>query len=629
MIHISQNYNMKKFKIFFALSAMCISFIGNDSILFSKKNYIENNVTEYIVDENITANHSGWLDHDDNLYQTDFYSPYYFSRLTKNYGYNVKGSCTYIAFDMLLSFYDTYWDDSYIPENYDMNEILDSNNFTLDYIESPGTYGEELSLVRNKTTEEYYNLVEKYSNFYHHLKLIEIGKQIFRQYKFENSNSPCGLTSDELLELANYYLYDVIGKSKSEVSIVTNFQLNMNVKDFMIYMISRGIPVELRAGSSNGGGHAMVAYDYDKKTDTIYVHPGWRGYSEDTHVTIESTGYTNYWDATAIIPNTKHKHSNNFKYIEKYELTETYCPSMFVVPSEIHVEDNYAIDVPPTFKWNSLIKENWFKDIGLYHEFSILDSNRHTVFTKTHIFDNKYTLSLEEWKRVISTAGANYYVYIGLASDVDPYWDDYYYSQSFHEPYRFFNKSSFLPSDWGFQGRYYFSNELNDTNLANDPSIKNTTITMNDLTINTDRLRCGYIENSYVVLSPRRENAGRSYFEMNFNKAVYSFMYRACLWSYNEKIDGVALIQTKDALGNWTTLKDIPLSLLKSRADGLTVSIEQTPTGIYGLRFEVTSTAEGTRNLGRFCLDDLVFSTKSGTQNNTYSSTDYTKTTAN
>ena len=151
-----------------------------------------------------------------------------------------------------------------------------------------------------------------------------------------------------------------------------------------------------------------------------------------------------------------------------------------------------------------------------------------------------------------------------------------------------------------------------------EPERKTTVVTSNGLTITTDRLRCGYIENSYVVLSPRRENAGRAYFEMNFAKAVYSFMYRACLWSSKENIDGAAVIQVKDILGNWTTLKDIPLSQLKTKANGLTQFVEQTSSGIYGLRFEITSTATGTTNKGRFWIEDIVFRTASGANNNTY-----------
>ena len=273
---------MKLLKGLCLFGLLCSIFISVNSSAVSigtEYDHNEKQTNEIVLNDDITTSHASWLTQDDTLYQTDFYAPYYFSNLKKNYGYNVKGSCTYIAFDMLLSFYDTYWDDTFIPENYDMNTILSSENFNLDVVnsvESPATYGEERSLVYGKTTQEYYNIVEQYSNFYHHLKLIEIGKQIFGQYKFEDSSNPCGLYRSELLELADYYLYDVLGKDESQVKIVTNSDLNMSVKNFMIYMIKQGIPVELRAGKT-GGGHAMVAYDYDSITDTIYVHPGWRG----------------------------------------------------------------------------------------------------------------------------------------------------------------------------------------------------------------------------------------------------------------------------------------------------------------------------------------------------------------
>lgn len=619
---------MKLLKGLCLFGLLCSIFISVNSSAVSigtEYDHNEKQTNEIVLNDDITTSHASWLTQDDTLYQTDFYAPYYFSNLKKNYGYNVKGSCTYIAFDMLLSFYDTYWDDTFIPENYDMNTILSSENFNLDVVnsvESPATYGEERSLVYGKTTQEYYNIVEQYSNFYHHLKLIEIGKQIFGQYKFEDSSNPCGLYRSELLELADYYLYDVLGKDESQVKIVTNSDLNMSVKDFMIYMIKQGIPVELRAGKT-GGGHAMVAYDYDSITDTIYVHPGWRGYSDDTHVTLSSTGYTDLWDATAIVPQTNHQYTNNYKYIDGYNITTTYCPSELVVPSTIEIVGSYNLDVVPTFQWNSLIKEKWFKNIGLYHELSILDSNRHAVYKKSKIYDNEYTLTNSEFNNILNLTSNDYYIYIGLASDVDPYWDDFYCCYSFSKPNTYRNKSSFLPSDWGFIGRYYFSNELTSNHLLTEPERKTTVVTSNGLTITTDRLRCGYIENSYVVLSPRRENAGRAYFEMNFDKAVYSFMYRACLWSSKENIDGVAVIQVKDRYGNWTTLKDIPLSQLKTKSNGLTQFVEQTSSGIYGLRFEITSTATGTTNKGRFCIDDIVFSTVSGTNNNTYVNCNY------
>lgn len=320
-------------------------------------------------------------------------------------------------------------------------------------------------------------------------------------------------------------------------------------------------------------------------------------------------------------PQSEHKHTNNYTYTSS-DTTLTLCPCKSVIPTKIEISNSY-LDSTPTFHYNSLIKDKWFKNIGLYHNFIILDSNRHEVYKKSKIIDNEYTLTNSEFNNILNLSSTYYYIYIGLDSEIDSYWDDYYCCVEFRKPNTYKSKSSFLPSDWGFIGRYYFSNELTTDHLLNEPERKTTRVTKNGLTITTDRLRCGYIENSYIILSPRRENAGRAYFEMNFNKAVYSFMYRACLWSEKENIDGSAIIQVKDAYGNWTTLKDIPINKLKTKSNGLTQFVEQTPSGIYGLRFEITSTAIGTSNKGRFCIDDIVFSMTSGTNNNTYVNCNY------
>ena len=145
------------------------------------------------------------------------------------------------------------------------------------------------------------------------------------------------------------------------------------------------------------------------------------------------------------------------------------------------------------------------------------------------------------------------------------------------------------------------------------------------MNISTRRLRCGYIENSYIILSPRRENAGEAYFEMNFDKKVYAFLYSVCLWSNSENLDGIAIIEVKDANGNWSQLVDIKTSnQLKNKSDGLNRYVMQCPNGIYGIRFKCTATATGTRNKGRLCIDDLVFCTN---PNNTqFITTGYVKT---
>lgn len=116
---------------------------------------------------------------DSTLYQDDKYASYYFNNLTENFGNNIKGSCTYIAFAMLLSYYDTYWDDTIIPENYDMITMLSTNGLELN-VESPGIYTESSSIAwSSMSTANYYQAVEQYSNAHFHLKLIQMGKEKF------------------------------------------------------------------------------------------------------------------------------------------------------------------------------------------------------------------------------------------------------------------------------------------------------------------------------------------------------------------------------------------------------------------------------------------------------------------
>ncbi len=79
-------------------------------------------------------------------------------------------------------------------------------------------------------------------------------------------------------------------------------------------------------------------------------------------------------------------------------------------------------------------------------------------------------------------------------------------------------------------------------------------------------------------------------------------MYRACRWNSSKKLDNTALIQTKNAAGEWSILSSL-------KVKKLTQFVEETPDKIYSLRFETTATATKDRNKGRFCLGNRAFST--------------------
>lgn len=82
-------------------------------------------------------------------------------------------------------------------------------------------------------------------------------------------------------------------------------------------------------------------------------------------------------------------------------------------------------------------------------------------------------------------------------------------------------------AEWGFDARYYFSNE----------GIKTKTLYVDDLIIDTKRLRCGYIEDEYINLSPNRYDAGDAYLELSFNKPIYELDTYMSFWSASEGLD--------------------------------------------------------------------------------------------
>jgi hypothetical protein len=88
------------------------------------------------------------------------------------------------------------------------------------------------------------------------------------------------------------------------------------------------------------------------------------------------------------------------------------------------------------------------------------------------------------------------------------------------------------------------------------------------------------------------------------------------------------IVFVKDANDNWSKLIDLLSLQLKTKGQGLNRYSQYFANGIYGLRFECTSTATGSRNKGRLSIDDIVFGTKSGASENSYYITNYGKTSA-
>ena len=284
-----------------------------------------------------------------------------------------------------------------------------------------------------------------------------------------------------------------------------------------------------------------------------------------------------------------------------------------IVPCDLQMSNCY-LDSSPTFTWNTKMGSKYLK----YDNFDLvfLDKNKEQITKISNIVSNEdeavYTLSETQWKKVLSGDGNIFYVYI-ISKQTYSFVSGNYVSElfPFSEPTDFLNSTNIKPSEWGFEQRYYFENE----------GIKTSTLNKGNFTISTSRLRCGFIQNSYIVLSPRRVGAGRSYFEITFNEPVYKVIYDLAMWSNKENLDGNAFIQFKDENGNWSGAINIPINELPKKEQGInrylflrapslhitpSLNMEITCYPIYGIRFETTSTAAGSNNKGRLCIGGIA-----------------------
>lgn len=317
-----------------------------------------------------TSNYNGYVkpstevydDANGYLYQDEYFASYYFKELENNFGYNTHGSCGYVATAMMLSYYDTYLDDSIITEQYDKEGFIDSS-LDLSNInnESPGIEREVNSLcptnsgaskLKDLDSENYWKVVENHWRIYFHLYLIKLAEEEFNMYHDTlgaleecgiqvpiDSDNPCASAMLHQKSLIEYYLYDIKNYTSSDVSLE---YANTDVRNFAINKIKNGQPVMLLLGGLSGF-HFVVAYDLDDKgttdnsDDDIYAHYGWKtvqdvnGNIKDAmHLNIDTDEFDLLVSAMAINFNVEHSHSDNYVY----SLGKTYCSCYFPVHSE-------------------------------------------------------------------------------------------------------------------------------------------------------------------------------------------------------------------------------------------------------------------------------------------------------
>ena len=261
-------------------------------------------------------------------YEQPYFVKDYFVNLIDHLPTNNVGNCGYTALVMLLSYYDTYWYDKFILDdyNYPYPSWLDSYDDTsfsspgvLDYFADlwtvehpfmkkpwPGCGQEYLEVYYRNEREAYAGYLDKMLN-YKDNNLISMLYDLAlnsKIYDFDSDPKP-GLGVTRAVSLINDCYFPFFGMGRKEAELIpVEFRdfsyltpredeqrqllreaaierlLNGQPLIFQGRLSDRGMSVDPNGKIVSDGGHMAIAYAYNKQTDEIIGHMGWKNVSK-------------------------------------------------------------------------------------------------------------------------------------------------------------------------------------------------------------------------------------------------------------------------------------------------------------------------------------------------------------
>lgn len=149
---------------------------------------------------------------------------------------------------------------------------------------------------------------------------------------------------------------------------------------------------------------------------------------------------------------------------------------------------------------------------------------------------------------------------------------------------------------------YGFTEEYNFNILTGEVST-----TSGDI-VDIERLRCGYISDSYLTMSAKRNNAGTAYLQYNFDYGIHSITYDLGLWSDNEslKLNSSIRLEALNSEGEWIIIRMFDPYNMSVDKDNLLTYTDVIPFLTYSYRFIVeTNMVQNENNRGRVVIGDI------------------------
>ena len=409
----------------------------------------------------------------------DFLSVYY-SNLRYAFPLNSHGTCAYTSLAMLLSYFDTFWDDRYVEEGHDfrsyfyVDECLDQRTIPNFKTDSPGVRTEWDQDVRSLSNEHYmgYCECEAHNNLQSYLILL--ARDYFKWPMSGSLSNPYALTVTQELILLNLYARYKRTPINGwfTVNVLQSGSSDSKKRDFIMDNISSGLPVLLNLrvhpGKSSEYHHTVVAYDYsspDGSLENVYVHPGWQalgGENPLTHVSLRQLsgvdhGASGYYErndycgdseiesAISLTPLASSSFSDNYSSWDEI-IVDT---QDLMLPHNIRNVAPEARDCAPIFEWDYLPIDRWNGGESSTFKLEILNSLFAPIFTFVFPLGNfgRFAVPADVWRMILEDSADWYFVKVGF-SDRDSSLDDKYtLTCRVFKPNAFNGAVSFSPFD--------------------------------------------------------------------------------------------------------------------------------------------------------------------------------------
>lgn len=393
----------------------------------------------------------------------------------------------------------------------------------------------------------------------------------------------------------NYITYNILSATPINATI-KNIQISIPTNSTIYF--SNFILQNTKSITENGGLIEPSSIKYSKIKFKIINSLNQIVFQTTTENPLNSYSFTNTSNQTEfnILFSLAEKKSNNFLN----DLLEKACFSYRIDSVLEHFSINYSsmnLDSLPVFDYEvDYTYDDGTVNIVFYNYVNQIILRRENLPCNALI-----TLTLSEWHQLLTLRGREFYCYISANTPNDVT----YYSEIsiLNEPKTFSILKNINPSQFNFPSAY------------NSEPITTTKVFF-ALTLEIERLRCGYIEQQYINLSAKKEGCGHAYLQIIFSQSVSYLSFGLTQWKDLELASwhgDTAIVETLNSDGVWEETIDLLEggdggSLLPlSRKDVVRFDVRN----IKGIRFNVTSNPIGNTNGGRLCIDNISFTTSS------------------